>query len=265
MRKADGERLSEIFTHEPALGNGWRLIYCLLNRKSRGCENCFNYLKWQYIYLAASKADTEKHMLGYIRKSVLGLVAAMGLLMAGSAFAATYNIVLKDIADANIACTSGGFSFTKTVAGTFPTSGASVILTGCPTSFVPGIANGTYTPGSLSVVVQDITTPQPQGPNVEGLTGTLQFATTAPGTCQGTGSTPGTKTYTITFSYGGVPNSASRTFTLTCSGPGTFSTNGRYDVRNTAASVPEPETLLLMLAGLGGYSLVTWRRRKNRV
>jgi hypothetical protein len=126
---------------------------------------------------------------------------------------------------------------------------------------VPNIANGTYSPGSLSVVVQNIPN---QGPNVEGLTGTLQFSTTAPGTCQGTGNMAGTKTYTITFSYGGSPNSASRTYSLTCAGPGHLTPiNGHYDVRNTA-SVPEPETLLLMLAGLGGYRLAMRRRRKLR-
>lgn len=202
-------------------------------------------------------------MLGHFQKSVLGLAVAVGLMLTGSAFAASYNIILKTVADANIACASGGFTFTKTTAGTFPASGASVVLSGCTAatfgSGFPAIANGTYTPGSLSVVVQNI---PGQGPNVEGLTGTLQFSTTAPGTCQGTGNTAGNKTYTLTFSYGGTPNAANRTFSLTCSGPGNLTPiAGHYDARNTA-SVPEPETLLLMLAGLGGYKLVMRRRRK---
>ncbi|MGA7178274.1 MAG: PEP-CTERM sorting domain-containing protein [Thiobacillaceae bacterium] len=200
-------------------------------------------------------------MLGFFQKSALGLVAAAGLMMAGNAFAASYFIILKDNASNNIGCASGGFSFTKTSAGTFPTGGASVMLGRC--TFVPGIANGTYSPGNLSVVVQDITTPQPQGPNVEGLTGTLQFTTTAAGDCDGTGTSTLPKTYTITFSYGGTPNPASRTYSIACAGPGNPlpPVTGVYDARNTA-SLPEPETLLLMLAGLAGYGLVMRRRRK---
>jgi hypothetical protein len=205
----------------------------------------------------------EKIMLAYLRRNTLWLGAALGLMLTSSTFGATYNIVLKSLADANIACASGGFSFTKTTAGTFPTGGASVSLVGCPASFVPNIANGTYIPGNLNVVVQNITTPQPQGPNVEGLTGTLQFSTSAHGNCQGNGNSAQQKTYTISFSYGGAPNSANRTYTITCAGNGTFTVSGHYDVRNTA-SVPEPETLLLMLAGLGGYRLAMRRRRKPR-
>ena len=204
---------------------------------------------------------------GALPKLLFRLAIAIGVMLTSSAFAASYNIILKTAASTNIACATGGFSFTKTTAGTFPTSGASEILTGCTaatfgTGF-PAIANGTYSPGSLSVVVQNITTPQPQGPNVEGLTGTLTRVTNAPGTCQGTGSSSNQKTYTLTFSYGGTPNTASRTFTLSCAGPGNLTPiSGHYDVRNTA-SVPEPETLLLVLAGLGGYKLVMARRRKR--
>ncbi len=204
-------------------------------------------------------------MLGHFWKGVFGLcAAAVGLMLAGNALAASYNILLKDNAGVIIGCATGGFAFTKTTAGSFPASGATIMLTGCPSSFVPGIANGTYIPGSLSVVVQNITTPQPQGPNVEGLTGTVQFSTTAQGTCQGTGASTQQKTYTITFTYGGSPNIASRVFTLTCAGNGTLrGVTGHYDVHNNA-SVPEPETLLLMLAGLVGYRLVMQRRRKLR-
>lgn len=205
----------------------------------------------------------EKIVLDSPRKFMLGLVAAIALLLTNSAFAATYNIIFKTTDNAIICGAVGAFTFTKITAGSSAPSGASVILqgVGCPPNFASGIASGTYIPGTLNVVVQDITTPQPQGLNVEGLTGTLVFTTTTPGACDGTGTSTDPKTFTITFSYGGSPIPASRTFTLTCAGPGTFSTSGHYDVRNTA-SVPEPETLLLMLAGLGGFKLVMRRRRK---
>jgi hypothetical protein len=207
----------------------------------------------------------EEIVLDSPRKFMLGLVAAIALLLTNSAFAASYNIIFKTTDNAIICGAHGGFTFTKDTEGSSAPSGASALLqqVGCPTQFVPAIANGTYSPGTLNVVVQNITTPQPQGLNVEGLTGTLVFTTTTPGACDGTGTSTDPKTYTITFNYDNspVPAPTSRTFTLTCSGPGNFSTTGHYDVRNTA-SVPEPETLLLMLAGLGGYKLVMRRRRK---
>lgn len=208
----------------------------------------------------------------------LGQIAAtaglLGVLLAasGSAMAASYNIILKDSAGAPLSCASGGFTFNKSTAGAFPASGASVALAGC--TFVPGIANGPYTPGALNVVVENVTLNKPgtggqnepldQGPNVEGLTGTLQYATTAPGTCAGTGSTAVTKTYTIAFAYAaGSQNSAGRTYTITCAGPGSFTPlTGQYHVRNLANPVPEPEMLWLALAGLG--ALVMSRRIRRR-
>jgi hypothetical protein len=204
------------------------------------------------------------------------LAASAGLLgimfaASGSAMAASYNIILKNSAGALLSCATGGFTFNKSTAGTFPASGASVTLAGC--AFVPGIANGTYTPGALNVVVENVTLNKPgtggqnepldQGPNVEGLTGTLQYATTAPGTCAGTGSTAGTKTYTIAFAYAaGSQNTAGRTYTLTCAGPGNFSTVGQYHVSNLANPVPEPEMLWLALVGLS--ALVMSRRIRRR-
>jgi hypothetical protein len=209
----------------------------------------------------------------------LGQLAAsaglLGIMLAasGSAMAANYNIILKDSAGALLPCATGGFTFDKTTAGTFSTTGASVTLTGCASTFVPGIANGTYTPGALNVVVENVTLTKPgtggqnepldQGPNVEGLTGTLQFTTNAPGTCAGTGSTSGTKTYTITFSYvAGSQNTAGRTYTLSCAGPGNFTTTGNYHVRNLANPVPEPEVLWLTLAGLSALALSRRKRRR---
>jgi hypothetical protein len=211
----------------------------------------------------------------------LGQIAAaaglLGVLFAasGSAMAASYNIILKDSAGALLSCASGGFTFNKSTAGTSPASGASVTLASCPTSFVPSIANGTYSPspGALNVVVENVTLNKPgtggqnepldQGPNVEGLTGTLQYATNAPGNCAGGGSSTQLKTYTITFAYAaGTQNTAGRTYTLACAGPANFSTAGQYHVRNLANPIPEPEMLWLALAGLS--ALVMSRRIRRR-
>jgi len=202
-----------------------------------------------------------------------GLLGVM-LAASGSAMAASYNIILKDSAGALLSCAKGGFTFNKTIAGSFPASGASVTLEGCPTTFVPSIANGTYVPGGLNVVVENVTLNKPgtggqnepldQGPNVEGLTGTLQYSTTALGTCQGTGITAGTKTYTITFAYAaGSQNSAGRTYRISCSGPGNFTKSGQYYVRNSANPVPEPEMLWLALAGLSALAMSRRKRRRN--
>lgn len=204
------------------------------------------------------------------------IAASAGLLgvmfaASGSAMAANYNIILKDAAGALLPCATGGFTFNKSAAGSFPASGASVALTGC--AFVPGIANGAYT-GTPNVEVENVTLNNPgtnnqiepldQGPNVEGLTGTLQYTTNAPGTCEGTDSSTDTKTYTITFGYtAGSQNTAGRTYTLSCAGPGTFTpVTGNYDVRNLANPVPEPESLWLALAGLS--ALVLSRRMRRR-
>lgn len=203
------------------------------------------------------------------RASILGLVLAAS----GPAMAASYNIILKDSAGTALSCANGGFDFDKVNAGTFDTSSASMTLASCANTFVPSIANGNYVPGNLDVVVENVTLDKPgtkgqieplnQGPNVEGLTGTLQYSTTDPGTCQGAGNTTALKTYTITFSYAGSQLPANRTYTLSCSGSGTFTTSGFYHVRNLANPVPEPQTLPLLLAGLSALVLALHMRRRK--
>lgn len=197
----------------------------------------------------------------------LGRVAAFAglfgmLLVAGAARADNYNIIFKS-RTAIIPCATGGFSFTKTTAGTFATAGASATLQ--PGCLTPATLNGTYNPGALSVVVQDINTPEPQGPNVVGLTGTLQYTTTDPGDCGAPSANTAPKTYTITFAYGGSPVATDRRYQITCVGPGTAlaPTSGLYHVHNASATVPEPETLWLALAGLSALALSRRRRRRS--
>jgi hypothetical protein len=208
------------------------------------------------------------------RGGLMGIVLAAS----GPAMAASYNIILKTSTGTALTCATGGFTFNKTDAGTFPSTGASVTLSGCLTSFVPIAANGTYT-GTPSVVVENVTLIKPgtggqneplnQGPNVEGLDlpGTLQFTTlpTSVGNCQGNGPNPSAKTYTITFDYTGGQDPANRTFTLECTaGPGNYTYTGRYHVYNTANPVPEPESLALVIVGLSAVVLSGHLRRRRK-
>ncbi len=227
----------------------------------------------EYADCTIPKGDLEMKTIYTRFVQIAASAALLGAMFAasGSAMAASYNIILKDSAGVLLPCATGGFTFNKSTAGSFPASGASVALTGC--TFVPAIANGNYT-GTPNVVVENVTLNKPgtngqnepldQGPNVEGLTGTLQYVTNAAGTCAGTGSTTVTKTYTITFGYSaGSQNTAGRTYSVTCAGPGAFTpVTGNYHVRNLANPVPEPETLWLALAGLSALAL--FRRKQQR-
>jgi len=229
----------------------------------------------EYANCAIPEGDLEMKTIYTRFGQIAASAALLGVMLAasGSAMAGSYNIILKDTAGALLPCATGGFDFDKTNAGEFATTDAAVTLTDC--TFVPAIANGTYTLGALNVVVENVTLNKPgtggqtepldQGPNVEGLRGTLQFATSAPGDCEGTGVATDTKTYTMTFSYAAVTqNSAGRTYSITCAGPGSFTPRtGQYYVRNLANPVPEPETLWLALAGLSALALSRVKRRRS--
>lgn len=212
-----------------------------------------------------------------IYKRLIRVAASAGLLGAilgasGSVMAASYNIILKNASGTPVACAVGGFSFNKGSAGSSPVS-ATVDVTGCTSSAVPPPARGVFQPGALNVVVENVTLNKPgtngqneplnQGPNVEGLAGTLQFVSTLPGACNGRGTTTVQKTYTISFAYGGGQNAAGRTYTVDCVGPGTFSSSGTYHVLNVATPVPEPETLLLIAGGLAALAFSRRRQRRS--
>ena len=206
------------------------------------------------------------------RRGLAGLMlTAVGWGMAGTASAQAYNVFLKAPASTTpLICASGGFTFTKTGAGISATTGPSVTLSGCPTTFVPTIANGSYSTGTLNAVVEDVTiNGQDQGPNVVGLTGALSFQTIDAGDCQGTGTDTQQKTYTITFGYASTaptPNPAGRMYTIACSGNGNFSVSGNYHVNNTN-TVPEPGSLWIALLGLGALfaSRQVFLRRRGLV
>lgn len=204
--------------------------------------------------------ETKNRWIGKLAATA-GLLSVM-LVASGSAAAAPYNIIFKTRAGA-LACATGGFNFSKTVAGTFPAAGASAVFNaGCLT---PALINGTYIPGGLNVVVQNITTTEPQGPNVVGLTGTLQYTTSAAGDCGAASADTAPKTYTLNFFYDGNPVAGNRRYTITCSGPGTplAATSGLYHVVNTTNPVPEPETLGLALVGLSALALTLRKRRRS--
>lgn len=92
--------------------------------------------------------------------------------------------------------------------------------------------------------------------------------------------TIGTDTYTLNLNYAtqaggdGISNPCSpqgsetlqylRNYSLTKNGRsgGTVTGSGTYFVYNIASVIPEPKTLLLLLAGLGAMGMVTWRKRR---
>lgn len=177
-----------------------------------------------------------------IRSGLLGVMLAAS----GSALAASYNIILKDAGGVIQTCATGGFTFTKTTVGTFPTSGASVALNGTNATPCFGVnQNSTLSSGTLNVTVANVTlNGQDQGPNVTSLSGSLTSA--------GNGS----NSYTIAFA-------ADKSFTVTQNnGQGRQVGSGVYFVYNVN-SVPEPETLWLGVAGLGALWLSRRLRRRG--
>jgi hypothetical protein len=204
------------------------------------------------------------------------------------AFADTYDIGLFEGAS-TIGTGSGQFTFTKTTAGTFPitptalaTNTNSLIAqpSQCSDPPRPGCIYSFTVNSQLNVVVSPVnyndgkTPPNTiTGNYVEGLTGQADTAHENANrfqTCNASGSGQKECFYRIKFVFTpGAPTSNPgtwvRTFTIerwmTVSGVDTFDavvvSNGRYFVRNTINSAPEPGTLVLVVLALAA---LTWRR-----
>jgi len=190
------------------------------------------------------------------------LAASAGLLgimfaASGSAMGATYNIILKGTTTPS--CATGAFTYTHTpttAPGSYPVAPSIEVSPNCLTATEPTVARTFNQNASVQVVLESSTTPAgDQGSNVVGLTGSLSTSTI--------GSGINAVFYTITFLSG--PRSYSVTKTTGTGGNQSMTTivsNQPYDVRNTVAAVPEPETLWLALAGLS--ALVLSRRIRHR-
>jgi hypothetical protein len=197
---------------------------------------------------------TRYKWLGQIAVTA-GLLGVM-FAASGSATAATYNIILKNTTTPS--CATGAFTYTHTpttAPGSYPVAPSIDVSPGCFTATEPTVAS-TFNLSTVLVVLANTTTPAGnQGSNVVGLTGLLRTPTTGAG--------DNAVFYTITFLAS--PRSYNVTKT-TGSGRNLITTplvsNQPYDVRNTVASIPEPETLLLALAGLS--ALVLSRRIRRR-
>lgn len=179
-----------------------------------------------------------------------GILALM-LGVAGPAMADPYNILLKDSGGVVQTCATGGFTFTKTTVGSFPTTAPSVNLTASAANPCFGATNArTLNTGTLNVQVANvILNGQDQGPNVVSISGNLSSGN-------------GANNYIIKFS-------SDRTFTLHqntgSAGNEPQVGSGIYFVRNTVNQVPEPESLALVVVGLGALALSghILRRRKS--
>lgn len=203
---------------------------------------------------------------------------------AGQAAADTYNFWLKSGPNspylvAGTKCATGSFEFAKSgVTAGAPVSNLTMnISQTCINTGTPAI--DLTLSGSLSAVVRDINlNGEAQGPNVDGVTGILtspQFTKPCDldkgvtgtqiarwdvifSSSPGAAGAPGIRTFKLEESIGvcttGTPDfNTPTTFTLASDAP--------YHLYNTVHQVPEPETLWLALAGLGGLALA--RRKRN--
>ena len=205
------------------------------------------------------------------------------LAVAGEAAASTYNFWLKSAPDTpyggTTKCAAGAFSFTKTGVPGSPVNGITLpIAQNCISAGSPPQALSLT--GTLNVVVRNITlNGQNQGPNVDGLTGLLtsgQFIKSCTGpfgagtqiaqwsvnfkSAVGVNGAPGARKFDLMETVGsctnGTPNFNPQQRVTT-----NLVTDGPYHIRNTANSIPEPESLWLALGGLGALA---WARRLRK-
>lgn len=197
-----------------------------------------------------------KNISSWIKRHAAS-TALIGILSGFSAHAAAdaYNIILKQ-GGSPLACATGGFNFTKTAVGTFPTSNRLItVASGC----ISGLPASSFNSGDLQVVVENVMlNAQAQGANVTGLRESLRTPASGVGANQ--------VYYRIVFYKTGTSSAPIRTYkirkimgTVALGQTSTAVSEGTYHVQNVNA-VPEPESLLLLLAGAA--SLFYMRRRK---
>jgi hypothetical protein len=218
--------------------------------------------------------------------SAMIIAGLSAMAMAGEAAADTYNFWLKSAPNTpymlgGVKCAAGSFDFSKTgITSGSPVSNMTMgIAQNCIGPNLPPV-NLTMT-GSLSAVVRNINlNSQPQGPNMDGLTGTLtsqdfikgcRFGDTTSdngtrlarwvvtfSSAPGAAGAPGVRTYNLQEILGacttGTPNFDNPTTT-------TLLSNKPYHVVNTLHAAPEPETLWLV--ALGGLGMMLLTRRKQ--
>lgn len=231
------------------------------------------------MFTQLTRASRKRGWLGSV--TIVAGLSSFGF--AGQAAADTYNFWLKSGPNlpylvAGTKCATGSFEFAKSgVTPGAPVSSLSMnISLGCINTGTPAIDLSLT--GSLSAVVREINlNGEAQGPNVDGVTGVLtsqQFTKTcalskvATGTqlarwdvtfssSPGAAGAPGIRTFKLDETSGvctdGTPDfNTPTTFTLASDTP--------YHLYNTVHQVPEPETLWLALAGLGGLALARRKR-----
>lgn len=190
------------------------------------------------------------------RKSAVALVGALALASAGAALAAPYSIILKDAAGVPQTCAGGGFQFTKTVDGSFPVTAPSVVLASPCFGLVGQLAFNQNPSVNAQVVTTTADRPGTggaietlnNGPNVEGITGSLQNVTGQ---------------YRIEFAFAGTAVPFTRTYSIIRISDGATVVSGNYYVRNDLRTVPEPNTAALA-AGALALMLLAARRRIRR-
>ena len=187
-------------------------------------------------------------------------VASLLFAASSMAMAATYNIILKNGAAA-LACATGGFTYTHTPStppGSYPVTAPSItVQANCFGATEPGAAVTFNQNSTIQAVLANTTsvTGDDQGSNLVGITGSLRTTTAGSGSnavFYTISFTSGPRTYTVTKTTGTGGNQS--TTTIVSGQP--------YDARNTA-SVPEPETALLALVGLGALAFSRGRRRRS--
>lgn len=202
-------------------------------------------------------------------RSLLQVIATCLLLAASysPAFAA-YKMLIK-----GPICPTSPYCYVEfNYSGSNPVGPISITLPAYTPASGPSFPGGTFT-GNINVISS---TSQVCNQGTKGNLEWLDAGSNVHGLSAVLNSTIGTDTYTLTLSYatqasgeacnqkGNETLLYTRSYTLSKNGRsgGTVTGSGTYFVYNIASVIPEPKTLLLLLAGLGAMGIVTWRKRR---